>query len=303
MSVDHLPDEEPQAPAITVNPGEILRAEREAQNLSIAQVAEGLRLSRRMVEHLEAGEFDRLPGDTFSRGYVRAYARLLLLDPARLVQEFDRFRGIKTRERQVSGIGRVHHPPRATRQLMRWSSIVIVLVLLVLALLWWQEKRNLAPPAPVSELPERLIEEVQVDAMTLPEAVSPVRSPAIELLERDAAGQAASNSADAEVLATEPASDAEPAINAPAEVEPVAAANGLRMRFRDSCWLQVSAPGGQVLHSALMQAGQSLELAHSGPLDLVIGAVNAVESIEFQGQPVDLSATSQSGVARLRLGQ
>ena len=59
------------------NPGETLREAREARGLSIAEVALELKISRQAVEHIEAGRFDRLPGDTFTRGYIRSYARLM----------------------------------------------------------------------------------------------------------------------------------------------------------------------------------------------------------------------------------
>ena len=59
------------------NPGQVLRAARERQGLSLADVAARLNLTVQALEHLEAGEFGRLPGHTFARGYIRAYARLV----------------------------------------------------------------------------------------------------------------------------------------------------------------------------------------------------------------------------------
>ncbi|HBT57452.1 MAG TPA: DUF4115 domain-containing protein, partial [Pseudomonas sp.] len=120
------------------NPGETLREAREARGLSIAEVALELKISRQAVEHIEAGRFDRLPGDTFTRGYIRSYARLMGLDPNRLAVEFDRHRGIEVRERPVSSIARVQMPNGAGRSIMRWSTLLIVLVLMASAW-WWYE--------------------------------------------------------------------------------------------------------------------------------------------------------------------
>lgn len=72
---------EPQAS----RPGSILRAEREALGVTVREVSETLNLSMAMIEAIEADDLERLPGPVFARGYVRAYARLLELDPEPLV--------------------------------------------------------------------------------------------------------------------------------------------------------------------------------------------------------------------------
>src|SRR5207237_10937066 len=60
--------------------GAMLRGAREAAGLSLEQVAQQLKLAPRQVKALEDESFGDLPGRTFSRGFVRNYARLLNLD-------------------------------------------------------------------------------------------------------------------------------------------------------------------------------------------------------------------------------
>ena len=66
--------------AASAGPGARLRAAREAAGLSLDQVAQQLKLAPRQVKALEEESFGELPGRTFSRGFVRNYARLLHLD-------------------------------------------------------------------------------------------------------------------------------------------------------------------------------------------------------------------------------
>lgn len=61
---------------------QLLRTEREARGLSIAEVAQHLKLTPRQVEAMEAGDLAHLPGPAFARGFVRNYARFLHIDPA-----------------------------------------------------------------------------------------------------------------------------------------------------------------------------------------------------------------------------
>ena len=65
--------------------GAQLRAAREAAGLSLDQVAQQLKLAPRQVRALEEENFGMLPGRTFTRGFMRNYARLLNLDPDLLV--------------------------------------------------------------------------------------------------------------------------------------------------------------------------------------------------------------------------
>lgn len=62
------------------SPGQLLRNGREAAGLSIEQVAEKLHLLQSVVSSLEKDSYERIRGDTFVRGYMRNYARLVGLD-------------------------------------------------------------------------------------------------------------------------------------------------------------------------------------------------------------------------------
>lgn len=70
-------------------PGARLQALRQAQNLSVHQVAAGLRLRADQVAAIESMQFHRLPGLGYALGYVRAYGELLdIADCDGLVADF-----------------------------------------------------------------------------------------------------------------------------------------------------------------------------------------------------------------------
>ena len=71
--------------SVAAAPGARLKAAREAAGLSLDQVAQQLKLAPRQVKALEDQDFARLPGRTFTRGFVRNYARLLNLDAGGLL--------------------------------------------------------------------------------------------------------------------------------------------------------------------------------------------------------------------------
>ena len=299
------------------SPGQTLREAREARRMSVAEVAQELKISRQAVERLEQGQYDSLPGDTFARGYIRSYARLMGMDPARLALAFDRERGIEVRERSVSSIARVEPSSRSGRRLMWWSSVLII-VALVLSALWWYETNQptFGPLPGLEELDsEALLDDVEVDAITLPESIAeqtdgvpadlmPVEpAPAEVEAESGAAPTNADETTPAQETATQSAEDTPGADAAAAEPAAPASSAGLELSVAADCWVQVSAADGRVLHSALMRAGQTLELPPSGALDLVIGDRSAVTAIRFQGNSVTLPPQGRSGVVRMRLGE
>ncbi len=63
-----------------VTTGGMLREARERLGLSVDRVAQDMRLSRSQIEALEANDYQPFHGDTYVRGYLRGYARLVGLD-------------------------------------------------------------------------------------------------------------------------------------------------------------------------------------------------------------------------------
>jgi cytoskeleton protein RodZ len=82
---------EPPSGSSRRSPGAMLAAQRETLELSIQQVADQLNLTMHFVRALEADCYDKLPGDVFVRGYLRAYSNLLRLDPVQVLAIFDEF--------------------------------------------------------------------------------------------------------------------------------------------------------------------------------------------------------------------
>ena len=71
------PDNQPPVHGV---PGQALAAQREAMGWSVEQVADQLKLAVRQVIALEAGDYAALPSPAVTRGFVRAYAKLVKLD-------------------------------------------------------------------------------------------------------------------------------------------------------------------------------------------------------------------------------
>jgi cytoskeleton protein RodZ len=69
--------------------GEQLRAAREKQDLSLAQVVERTKLKTDHVRALEEGNYNVFAAAVYIRGFVRSYAAMLNLDLARVMADLD----------------------------------------------------------------------------------------------------------------------------------------------------------------------------------------------------------------------
>jgi len=154
------------------NPGETLRLAREEKGWQVAEVASQLNLAPHALLQLEAGQFERLPGHTFARGYVRAYAKLLGLDQAALVAQYDHFTGTDASGSTVHSLGHVPEPLRLSRTVLRLASAVLLILLLALAWFWWQER-----PERLADLGAFGLKHIEVESADGTTVIHPLEEP------------------------------------------------------------------------------------------------------------------------------
>src|ERR1051326_2812740 len=70
--------------------GDTLRRERLRAGLDLEKISRETKISVRMLELIEADQFEKLPGGVFARSFVRQYARTLGLDEEELIGELNK---------------------------------------------------------------------------------------------------------------------------------------------------------------------------------------------------------------------
>jgi cytoskeleton protein RodZ len=74
--------------AIVAEVGGDLRRARIARKQSIEDIARATKINASLIRAIESDAFDRLPGGLFTRGFLRAYAREVRLDPDEVVARY-----------------------------------------------------------------------------------------------------------------------------------------------------------------------------------------------------------------------
>ncbi len=291
MTTDALP---PQMEPETA--GVLLRQAREAAGLTLDAVAQQLKLAPRQVEALEDGDFSRLPGRTFIRGFMRNYARLLHLDPDTVLSALPGAAavpslGAPTLHATAASIGEL---PNAGRTRSAWTRWAIPLALIAIvggaAYFEYRQQRDGANGAGVrSGAPA---------AKSSGESSMALPNPAVAPAAPDSIAESPPSSLPAPTT-TEPATASAPGAGgaAPASVADEAT---LALTYRDFSWTEIRDRSGRVLIAKMMRAGEQQNVSGTPPFDVVIGN-SADVRLSYRGQPVDLAALSRGNVARFTL--
>ena len=315
--------------ATRVNPGETLRQARENNGWTLAEVALKLNLTASSLSNLETGAFDKLPGHTFARGYIRAYAKLLGMDQASLVREFDLYTGTDANGSNVHSLGRIEEPVRVSHTILRIVSLLLLIAVIGGGFIWWQDQTSmrakdlvgLAPEHvevegadgttrihPIDEPEDQAVAEAAVEGQAPVATESAPEQSATTALALPSAPAAAPLTPAATPL-TQPAPA--PAVAAPvapavAPVTPAAApaagAGKVSVQYTADCWTQVTDATGKVLFGGLKRKGENLEVSGKSPLTLRLGYARGAQ-VSYNGQPVDIAPFTSGETARLKLGQ
>lgn len=90
--------------------GDSLRRERELRQITLREISEATKINHRYLEALERNDFRHLPGGVFNKGFVRAYAQYVGIDPDRMVLSY-----LEEERRQAGPAPAVQETPRETK--------------------------------------------------------------------------------------------------------------------------------------------------------------------------------------------
>lgn len=314
--------------------GAVFKQERERRGLSVEDVVQRTKISRRNLLAIEAGRKEDLPHPVYAKGFVKNYARLLGLDPeeyaAALSREYfvadNDFGNDPTRDKPIS-MTAARNVGGQGRRSLRGLLLLLLVAAVAGAVLWSTVLAPRRSPAPLLSAPQA----APAAPEAAPQAPSPVVAaepsaepgvtvppadqPPVESKAEAAPAQAAPLVAEpAPKPAPEPAKPvpatpavepAKPAVESAkpeAEAPPVPAAEpalsaGVRiMEIKASqlCWVNAEVDGSIVL-DMLLQPGEAKSIHFDKALTVKFGNAGGVK-VTLDNRPFPLNA--QSGEVR-----
>lgn len=272
-------------------------ARRAELGMSLEDVANQLKFAPRLIEALEAGQFDKLPGRTFARGMLRGYAKLIKMDPAAYLAQMEP--GIKVQLATEQAVSLRTPIPfseggRHVNLVYAVLSVVILAAAAFFAVGWYlerdaQPKLAFVAPARDAAAPQSSAQDTQLAATSEGNAIP-----------SSGEGKPATTFASAgpvPVPETAPRADA---AGSDAKAPPAPGKRRIVMRFDKDSWVEIKARNGQTLLSQLNPAGSEKTIEGEPPFELTIGNAHSVH-LTYNDQPVDLRPHFKVDVARITL--
>ncbi|MDC5803823.1 cytoskeleton protein RodZ [Vibrio europaeus] len=304
-----------------VQAGTLLKNKRESLGLSQKQIADRLRLRVSIIENIESNNFTSDQVATFTRGYLRSYARAVGIAESEVLCALDGCEETQPEEQEMKSFSHKTKREAHDSRIMTLTLGIVIVVLGISSVWWWQNQEksmeSLTDQTDQEIQLEQATENQPLDFTTLTEAelepavgedaieaLDSTPAPVIEevvssepvtteIVEETQPVQAVPVSETKEVVKPEPVEET-------ATTEQPAVANLLVMSFSDDCWIQVKDASGKTLSTGVKKAGQSLNLSGNLPYSVILGAPENV-SMTLASEPVDLSGYTSGKVARFNL--
>jgi cytoskeletal protein RodZ len=138
--------------------GEELRRNRLVREVSLESIASATKISTRYLEALEKGDFSRLPAPVFTRGFIRAYASYLGLDPEEMVNAYISETASVVPRSEAGGQSSRSRPSSRAMWMLAAGGLAVLVV--AAGALWRashrvrpvESRRTVLPPVPASPL-------------------------------------------------------------------------------------------------------------------------------------------------------
>ncbi|WBA08132.1 cytoskeleton protein RodZ [Salinivibrio kushneri] len=313
-------------------PGEVLKQAREKMGWSVRDVADRLRLRVSVIEDLEQNNPDMDQLATFTRGYLRSYAKLMQIDADQLLGNSNMEASSAATVQKMQSFSRKTRRQKSESRLMWLSWVIIAIAVGITGVWYWQNQQAMTsvPTQLDSQQADELVTTpseqdsamvaTDAPAMAEPAATDSTASQGAELQETDAqdtvnepvssqenrsvSTESESGTAAEPVQMDETTTQIDPEAQPTAEDEAPASTvnNRLVMTFSGDCWIDVRDANGERLATGIKSEGEQVTLTGDTPYQLVLGAPSVVK-ITFNGDNIDLDGFPTGQVARLRLPQ
>ena len=300
-------------------PGVLLRAARERAGLSQEDIAGKLKLAPRQIAAIETGDWNSLPERTFTRGFMRSYARIVGLNPDIV--------GLDRSPSQPNAGGELKPTPEAIGEVTmehdrnrtgaaRWVVPLLLVAVLAAGVTYFQRGELFGLGAlkigtPSGQSSGAKTSSVVPNSAAVPDTskaadttVAPptssssgsVIAPATSADAKDPAAVAATTLLLPPIGAT--ATSAATLAPSPSQSAASPGDKRITITFKGKSWTEVRSKG-DVIYSEASLPGTK-EFNGAPPLSFIVGnASNVVLNID--GKPYDMSSITRNDVARFRI--
>ena len=259
-----------------IYPGELLKEARKKKRRRYTKLSSELSIPEKYLEALEENNFSIMAGSAYVRGYLRAYAKKLDLDPELVITAFERYLKDK-RKQEKSLLKKDNKKGRKQKFLFLFASILLVIALLII----FVPERN-SDTSENKEISTYIEEEIPDTKENFP---------GLEV-KKEVNFEQTSSTIPPNLTISELSTDKEASSVVIKKVNDqlIEAINTVEMNFSGECWIEIM-DKDRILEYQLAKAGSSIYVEGAGPFKLIIGNSKRVE-LFYNGAKISLASTT-----------
>jgi cytoskeleton protein RodZ len=259
--------------------GDRLRREREMRGITLDEITESTKISRRHLEALEREHFDQLPGGVFNKGFVRAYARFLGIDEDQAVADYSAASNEQPEPENKFPLEIHEEPNRELNPRRSKVPLVFALAALVGVLVgygfWMKSKPHSSTPVESARQSTPAATEPQANAPATASSSEPAETPS-----EPAPPATAATPAVARVPAVRPTPAESTGTPLPAKEN----AFFVQIKAKEDSWVSIVADGKSVMQRVLT-ADKQKKIKAGKSVILRTGNAGGIE-VSFNGRPL-----------------
>ena len=257
--------------------GDLLRETREQKKLSLEDVEQGTNIRKLYIKSIEDGDYNKLPGEVFLKGFIKTYGKFLGLNSLELIEQYKKEKNASASEKEVEPTNQVQEQPVSPAQPPKVEEKIT---------------EKTAEPTKEKNIPK-------IDSFASNQAyLQPTKSNSkkniflviiilIVIIGGAVFFLSSQDTSDtkAPVHTTQQESTQQPEQQAqqPASA-PVVNGAEVTAVFNEDCWTEVKVDGNVVL-SETVKKGSNLNWKGNNQIDITVGNAGAID-ITFNNQPV-----------------
>ena len=263
-----------------IYPGQLLKEARKKTRRRYKRLSSELGIPEKYLEALEENNFSIMAGPTYVKGYLRAYAKKLDLDPETVITAFDRY--LKDQRRlEKKGIKKEQKNETKKKVSYIYALIFFLIASITLLIAFIPERNNDS-----EKKEDRSFSETEIQNLNdIPPILNTKPALSIEL-EQDTSQNIPDLNIQEEVIALDITDDVKDETNK-LSIETI---NTIEMNFSGDCWIELMDKNG-IIEYRLAKAGTSMFFEGLGPFKLLIGNSKRVE-LFYNDVKVSLASTT-----------
>ena len=264
-----------------IYPGELLKEARKKTRRRYKRLSSELGIPEKYLEALEENNFSIMAGPTYIKGYLRAYAKKLDLDPETVIAAFDRY--LKDQRRLKKKAVKKEQKKETKQKFSYIYTVIFLLIALIMLLIVFIPEGNNNPE---KKQDMRSYSETEIqNSNNIPLILNTKPALSIEL-EQNTSQNISDLNIQKEVVTSEITEEVEEE-TIKLSIETI---NTIEMNFSGDCWIELMDKNG-IIEYRLAKAGTSMFFEGLGPFKLLIGNSKRVE-LFYNDVKVSLASTT-----------